>query len=100
MIFFILTKAAFKEIETMLHSTKSPVWVSGGVLTEEELLNLRSNGMEITSFSYKIDPFDREKVFDAVFVIEEHHPGERIWVEIIAKPSLLSLGRGKERRSP
>lgn len=85
----------------MLHSTKSPIWVSGGVLTEEELLNLRSNGIEITNFSYKIDPFDREKVFDAVSIIEEHHPGERIWVEIITKPQqLLSRDRGKVRRSP
>jgi hypothetical protein len=70
---------------TVIRSTKSLVWVGYGVLSESELAGLRSNGMEITNFTYSIDPSDHEKVLDAISVIEEHHPGERIWVEIIAK---------------
>jgi hypothetical protein len=85
MIFFILTKDAFNEMTTVIRSTKSPVWVGDGVLSEIELSGLRSNGMEITNFTYSIDPSDHGKVLDAISTIEEHHPGERIWVEIIAR---------------
>lgn len=85
MIFFILTKDGFMQMEQVIRSQRSPVWVNNGLFSESELSSLRSSGMEITNFTFRISPYDPEKIVDAVFTIEEHHPGERIWVEIIAK---------------
>jgi len=81
MIIFLLSKEGFKELENIIHTGKYPVWVGGGVLTDVEISTVREKGVDLTSFSYLINPTDDKAIKEALAIISEHHPGERVWLE-------------------
>ncbi|WP_428241541.1 hypothetical protein [Gynuella sp.] len=81
MIIFAVTKNGFLELETVIKSGLYPVWVGANVLSEEELSNYREMDIDITNFSYEIDPSNDEELDDALITVAEHHPGERVWLE-------------------
>lgn len=58
-------------------------WINCNVLSQEEIQDLRTNGVEITNFSYVIPPDDTGAIESAISTIAEHHPGKSIWVERI-----------------
>lgn len=81
MIMFVLSKEGFKELENIIYKGKYPVWVGGGVLTDMELSIVRDKGIDLTGFSYLINPSDDKAIKEALAIIAEHHPGERVWLE-------------------
>jgi hypothetical protein len=60
---------------------EAALWLSGGLLTVEEIRQLRDRGVNVTDFAHEIGSSDLDALADAVSTIKEHHPGESVWVE-------------------
>ena len=81
MIIFAVTKEGFRELEAVIVTGKYPIWIGGKVLSESELASYREMDLDITNFSYEIDPANYEVLDDALATVAEHHPNERVWLE-------------------
>ena len=81
MVFFALTRSGFEQLVSVIGRTPSPLWVNAGVLTAEELKELRDTGIDLTNFTSRIGPEDRSAIAGAVDTIALHHPLESIWVQ-------------------
>jgi hypothetical protein len=57
------------------------VWVTKGVLTDDELDQLRENDVDVTDFNYELLPTDRDGIDGALHTIAEHHSGQTILCE-------------------
>ncbi|MCG5502101.1 hypothetical protein [Ectothiorhodospira lacustris] len=83
MVIFLATREGYKELEPIIRSGKYPVWVGAGVLTEDEMDEIRALGIYLTNFLYAIDLGNSEVVEEALESIALHHPKERVWLECI-----------------
>lgn len=81
MVVLALTRSGYDELRRQTVGVPSPLWVASGVLTEPELVQLRSAGAEVTSFNHPISLSDTSAIERAIETIAEHHPGQTIWVE-------------------
>jgi hypothetical protein len=72
-VIFIATHDGYKDMQPLL--AHCAAWVADGVLSEIELRDLRQCGVNISNFTRPTG------LDDALRIIAEHHPGERIWVE-------------------
>ena len=81
MVYFILSRQGYDQLVASGGSPNGPWWVSGGVLSEQELSDLRSRGYDITDFNDRIDPEDPDEIMESVDTIRLHHPGQVVWVE-------------------
>ena len=81
MVYFILSRHGYDQLVASGGLPTSPLWVSGGVLSVDELSDLRSRGFDITDFHGQIDPTDPDEVDEAVDTIRLHHPSQVVWVE-------------------
>ncbi|BFM13935.1 hypothetical protein R50073_01180 [Maricurvus nonylphenolicus] len=81
MVIFVVTREGFIELESVVSTGLYPVWVGAGVLSSEETNSLRSRNVDLTDFTYEIDPGNKQDLDYALSTISEHHPGERVWVE-------------------
>ena len=81
MVVFAITREGYLELEPIIKTLNYPVWVGAGVLSTDELAELRSLGLNLTDFSYAIEPTDIETIQGALETISMHHPEQRVWVE-------------------
>lgn len=81
MVFFALTRQGLDEFARHFGRLPSPLWVNKGVLSREELDDLRARGGDVTDFAHMIGAEDAAALQQALADIAQHHPGERIWVE-------------------
>jgi hypothetical protein len=84
MILFILTREGYDDMRPLVAA--SQVWTNLGLLTDAEIDHLRTTGVDLTDFTFWIDPGDMKEIQSALNTIALHHPGQRIWVE--TKPTL------------
>lgn len=83
MVIFVITKDGYLELEPIIKTAKYPVWIGADILSSNEIANLRKDGVNLTDFSYSIEPSDFETIQDALGDISLHHPGHRIWLECL-----------------
>lgn len=76
-------KAALEAIRFATNAGDWFVWVGSDAITSEEHQQFIRSGMKVTRFSYALAKATAEVVLDALMTIEEHHPGETIWVQHI-----------------
>ena len=81
MIFFVLTENGFKEVEQLFQGGNVILWLNKGILESGEINELRKIGMDITNFTYYINPDNKQEVLGALSTISEHHPDQSIWTE-------------------
>lgn len=81
MVYLVLTRAGYDELIAQRGSTPSPLWVNVGVLSTSELLALQEAGVKVTNFTRVIDPHNVTEIQEAVFTVQDHHSGQRVWVE-------------------
>ena len=81
MVYLALTPQGLQEIFNTLEAAKVPVWCGANTLSEAEFAKLERN--DVTRFTYSFANADKAAIQRALSTIEEHHPGERIWVESI-----------------
>ncbi|CAI8850514.1 protein of unknown function [Methylocaldum szegediense] len=51
MVFFVLSRAGFDELVRDRGGIPSPLWVTAGVLSDTQLSDLRSQGIDVTKFT-------------------------------------------------
>jgi len=83
MIFFVLTRTGYDELLQHFGRSPSPLWVNDGVLSSAELMQLRHEGIAVTNFANVIDTKNLSAVNSAIETIQEHHEGQRVWVEFV-----------------
>jgi len=81
LVLFVLTKQGFAELLDFARGGEAALWVNQGVLEDSELVRLRTEGFNLTDFTYWYDSADESEIQDAVETIREHHPGEALYVE-------------------
>jgi hypothetical protein len=81
MIYFVLSKPGFVALVARLGKVPSPIWVNSDVLTDSEISDLRQAGVSITNFLKSVGASNSTDYLAALDTIQEHHPGEQIWVE-------------------
>ena len=81
MVYFILTRSGYEQLCASGVPAGAALWLSAGVLSAEELLHLRSSGIDVTDFRDRINPMDLDDVGAALGTIKEHHPRQVVWVE-------------------
>ena len=84
MVFLVFTRQGYEELISQLRQSPSPLWVNAGILSITELEQLREKGNDVSNFSIVIDINDRLAIEDAINTVQQHHVGQRIWVEYIA----------------
>lgn len=82
MVLFVVSKEGYSEMKALIDTAKYPLWVNANVLSSEEISDLRLAGVDVTNFTYEVNPFNQDAIDEALMTIGEHHPKERIWVEI------------------
>ncbi|MGJ9420706.1 hypothetical protein ACHAC9_23585 [Massilia sp. CMS3.1] len=81
MVYLALTPQGLQEILDTPEAVQMPVWCGANALSEADFAKLeRSN---ITRFIYSFENADKATIQSALSTIEDHHPGERIWVESV-----------------
>lgn len=81
MVYLALTPQGLQEILNTPEGAKVPVWCGANALSEAEFAKLeRSN---VTRFTYSLANAGKATIQSALSTIEDHHPGERIWVESV-----------------
>lgn len=81
MTHFALTRNGYESLVNTFGKAPSPLWVNYGVLSESELAQLRSQGVDVTDFTSLIVRSNESEFEDALRTIQEHHPGLAVWVE-------------------
>jgi hypothetical protein len=79
MVYFALTPQGLREILDASEAAKTPIWCSADALSEAEFDKLERGN--ITRFNYSFADADQATIQGALATIEEHHPGERVWIE-------------------
>ena len=78
MVFLVLSRDGLEAFRPRIDRDRDAVWVSGGVLSDAEVAELRREGIQLTVFSH---PLDLNDLGPDVATVMEHHPGEVVWVE-------------------
>jgi hypothetical protein len=79
MVYLVLTPQGLQDILEASEAVKTPIWCSADALSEAEFDKLERDN--ITRFTYSFADADIATIEDALSTIEEHHPGERVWIE-------------------
>jgi len=80
MVFLAITRSGYEEFARIDASGVS-LWVGAGVLSADELSSLRADGLDVSDFNFEIRREDSLAIEGAVATIQEHHPGEVVWVQ-------------------
>jgi len=79
MVFLAITPAGLVEA-IRLAGSANPVWCGADAITEEDFAENAAGN--VTRFDYSLlKPDQAQAIAGALITIEEHHPGERVWVE-------------------
>lgn len=80
-VYLVLTPQGLQEILNALDAVKTSIWCSADALSEREFDNLERGN--VTRLHYSLADADKATMQDAIATIEEHHPGERVWIESV-----------------
>lgn len=83
MVVFAITREGYLELAPVIKTLNYPLWVGAGVLSSQEIVELRELGLDMTEFSYVIGPNDMDAILGALDTISTHHPGHRIWIKCL-----------------
>lgn len=79
MVFLAITSAGLADALRAAR-TDDAVWCGSEAITEADYATLKQPNL--SRFIYELG--DRRLIDDAVDTIEEHHPGQTIWVEAVS----------------
>jgi len=89
MVYLALEPRAASEAIRLALDAGWYVWVGADAITPEEHKRFCLGGAKLTRFSYPLANATSEVIADALATIEEHHPGEIVWVQHVwSEPTL------------
>jgi len=86
MVYLALNRNSALSILAVAVRGMDDVWVGSDAITEGEYQRFGSEGVELSRFIYPLTGESDEVIQDALSTVEEHHPGEIIWVQHVPKP--------------
>ncbi|MFY2597785.1 hypothetical protein ACOTHJ_19975 [Achromobacter xylosoxidans] len=78
-VFLAISPNGLKEAIELASVTESAIWCSSDAVSEAEYKSLQR--LSVSRFSYPLSGEPLDKLQDAIYTIEEHHPGATIWAE-------------------
>ena len=81
MVYLVLEPQAVSETIRLAMQCDCSVWVGSDSITNDEHRDLIHSGAKITRFSYPLANATGDMIAEALCTIEEHHPGEIVWVQ-------------------
>jgi hypothetical protein len=87
MVIVIFSRSGYEDMKQLIAAVRCTVWVNADVISATEINGLRSAGIDLTTFSDRINPSDGMAIESAVAIVCEHHPGGRLWVELQSAPA-------------
>lgn len=83
MIFFALTSAGLEEAVSHAKPQQDAVWCGANAISETEFAACEGvyRGVPLTRFAHALESAQLREIADAAATIEEHHPGQRVWLE-------------------
>ena len=79
MVFLAITATGLKDAMQSRSDNFTPIWCGSDAISEEDYGLLR--GENVTRFIYPLSGVNSDLLGDAFDTIEQHHPGQTIWVE-------------------
>jgi len=86
MVYLALDRTSALQVIALAASDGNGVWVGSDAISEEEHRRFSSEGVRLTRFTYALAGASAPVVEEALATMEEHQPGEIIWVQHVAKP--------------
>ena len=86
MVYLALDRNSALSILAVAVRDKDEVWVGSDAISENEYQHFCSDGISISMFSYPLTDESHKVIQGALSTIEEHHPGDVIWVQHVRKP--------------
>jgi phosphatidate phosphatase APP1 len=81
MVFLVLTRDGLDQLKARFGRVPSPLWIGHGLLSDAEIGGMRSSGVQVGMLAGPVDTGSSYAIGDAVRLIQEQHPGSRVWVE-------------------
>ncbi len=79
MVFLALTPVGLEEVLRVRRDTADAVWCGSDAISEADYAALE--GVNVSRFNYPLQGEPGDVLAGAIDTIEEHHPGETVWVE-------------------
>ena len=79
MVFLAISPGGLKEALRETASSGTAVWCGADAISEAAFAAIK--GSSLTRFAYELGARDALVLEDALDTIEQHHPGEVVWVE-------------------
>jgi len=80
-VFFALNRYGYESF-SKLKVRDFPLWTVNGVLSAEEMAALRTEGLDVSVFTYTLELDDAVGIQDALETIREHHPEQTVWISM------------------
>ena len=68
-------------MKEFIFSTENPVWVSDGVLSEDEIDSILDKEVEMSIVDFAVDTSKPEELARAMSTIHGRYPDHNIWVQ-------------------
>ncbi len=81
MVFLALDPSAAVEAIALARLNGAAVWVGSDAMSHDEHYRIAAEGVNLTRFEYPLSGVDPAVVDDALAAVQEHHPGETVWVQ-------------------
>lgn len=81
MVYLALSSEAVSEVIRLAADADCSVWVGSDAITPEEHNRLTRAGAKVTRFSFPLGEARPDIISNAMATIEEHHPGEIVWIQ-------------------
>lgn len=82
MVFLAITPKGLKNALREAARSGAAVWCGADAVSEEDFDTLKVRGL--TRFDYQLQARDLLVLADALDTIDQHHPGEVVWIEAAA----------------
>lgn len=79
MVYLAITSQGLQHALRAVEKCAAPIWCGSDAISESEFEKLECTSL--TRFSYPLGGEGHEVLAGAVETIQEHHPGESVWIE-------------------
>jgi len=79
MVYLAITSQGLQHALRAVEKCAAPIWCGSDAISESDFENLERS--TLMRFSYALGGESQEVLTGAVGTIQEHHPGESVWIE-------------------